>query len=93
MKLVRYGPPGQEHPGLVDAQGQLRDLRRHCPDIGPAQLDPAQLDRLRALDPEALPKVRGTPRLGCPVAGIGKFIGIGLNYADHAAETGAPIPR
>jgi 2,4-didehydro-3-deoxy-L-rhamnonate hydrolase len=93
MKLVRYGPVGKEKPGLVDANGTLRDLSTVLPDIGPAQLGDAVLAKLRRIDPAKLPKVRGTPRMGCPVAGIGKFIGIGLNYSDHAAEIGAPLPK
>ncbi len=93
MKLVRYGNPGREKPGLLDADGRLRDLGAVVPDIGPDQLTPAALARLRRLDPAKLPLVRGKPRLGCPVAGIGKFIAIGLNYADHAAEAGAAIPK
>jgi 2-keto-4-pentenoate hydratase/2-oxohepta-3-ene-1,7-dioic acid hydratase in catechol pathway len=93
MKLVRYGPPGQEKPGLIDAAGQLRCLSGVCPDIGPAQLGDAPLQSLRALDEQALPLVEGDGvRLGCPVAGIGKLVAIGLNYADHAAEAGMPIP-
>ena len=93
MKLVRYGNPGKEKPGLMDAQGTLRDLRKVVPDIGPAQLDAAVLAKLAKLDTAKLPAVRGTPRMGCPVAGVGKFVAIGLNYADHAAESGAPIPK
>jgi 2,4-diketo-3-deoxy-L-fuconate hydrolase len=93
MKLVRYGNPGKEKPGLIDAQGTLRDLSKVVPDIGPAQLDAAVLAKLAKLDTAKLPAVRGTPRIGCPVAGVGKFVAIGLNYADHAAESGAPIPK
>ncbi|HYD77497.1 fumarylacetoacetate hydrolase family protein [Ramlibacter sp.] len=93
MKLVRYGQPGREKPGLVDADGRLRDLTAVVPDIGAAQLAPAALARLRRLDPAKLPAVRGKPRIGCPVAGVGKLVAIGLNYADHAAEAGAPIPK
>ncbi|MES2423739.1 MAG: ureidoglycolate lyase [Pseudomonadota bacterium] len=93
MKLVRYGPVGKEKPGLLDATGTLRDLSAVLPDIGPAQLGDAVLAKLRRIDPAKLPKVRGTPRMGCPVAGVGKFIGIGLNYSDHAAEIGAPLPQ
>ena len=93
MKLVRYGNPGKEKPGLIDAQGTLRDLSKVVPDIGPAQLDAAVLAKLAKLDTAKLPAVRGTPRMGCPVAGVGKFVAIGLNYADHAAESGAPIPK
>ena len=92
MKLVRYGQPGKEKPGLIDAGGKLRDLSAIVPDIGPAQLDAAVLAKLAKLDTAKLPAVRGTPRMGCPVAGVGKFIAIGLNYADHAAEAGMPIP-
>jgi 2-keto-4-pentenoate hydratase/2-oxohepta-3-ene-1,7-dioic acid hydratase in catechol pathway len=93
MKLVCYGNPGKEKPGLIDAQGTLRDLSKVVPDIGPAQLDAAVLAKLAKLDTAKLPAVRGTPRMGCPVAGVGKFVAIGLNYADHAAESGAPIPK
>ena len=93
MKLVRYGNPGKEKPGLVDAQGKLRDLSAVIKDIGPEQLSDAALARLRRLKTEALPLVRGSPRMGCPVSGVGKFVAIGLNYADHAAESGAPIPK
>jgi 2,4-diketo-3-deoxy-L-fuconate hydrolase len=93
MKLVRYGKPGQEKPGLIDAQGTLRDLSTVIPDLGPAQLGDAMLAKLRKLDPAKLPAVRGKPRMGCPVAGIGKFVAIGLNYSDHAAEAGAPVPK
>jgi len=93
MKLVRYGNPGKEKPGLVDAQGRLRDLSALIPDLTPAQLDDKALAKLRKLKPEALPLVRGKPRLGCPVAGVGKFVAIGLNYADHAAESGLPLPK
>lgn len=92
MQLVRYGDQGQERPGLMDALGQLRDLSGVIDDIGPAQLGDAALDKLRQLDPAILPVVQGSPRLGSPVAGIGKFVAIGLNYADHAAEAGLPIP-
>ena len=93
MKLVRYGKPGQEKPGLIDAQGTLRDLSTVIPDLGPAQLGDAMLAKLRKLDPVKLRAVRGKPRMGCPVAGIGKFVAIGLNYSDHAAEAGAPVPK
>ncbi|MGR3803311.1 fumarylacetoacetate hydrolase family protein [Marinibacterium profundimaris] len=93
MKLVRYGEPGQEKPGLIDAEGALRDLSAHVPDITGATLDEATLDRLRALDPAELPPVAGTPRLGACVGDIGKYLCIGLNYSDHAAETGLPIPE
>ncbi|HGM6602601.1 fumarylacetoacetate hydrolase family protein [Serratia ureilytica] len=93
MKLLRYGEPGQERPGMLDAQGRLRDLSQHIADVGGAALSPASLAKLRALDSAALPLVEGQPRLGACVGGIGKFICIGLNYADHAAETGATIPE
>ncbi len=93
MKLVRYGNPGKEKPGLIDAVGQLRDLSAVLPDIGPAQLGDAALAKLRKLRTDKLPRVRGTPRIGCPVNRIGKFIAIGLNYSDHAAEAGMAIPK
>lgn len=93
MKLMRFGPPGKERPGLLDEEGVLRDLSAVVPDIGPAQLSDAALARLRRLKSASLPAIRGRPRRGCPVAGIGKFIAIGLNYADHAAEAGLPIPK
>lgn len=90
MKLLRYGPQGQEKPGLLDAKGQIRDLSAHVADIGGAAL--TDLDHLRAIDPESLPLVPGTPRIGPCVSGTGKFICIGLNYADHAAESGLKVP-
>jgi 2,4-didehydro-3-deoxy-L-rhamnonate hydrolase len=93
MKLLRFGKPGQERPGLLDAQGCIRDLSALLPDIGPAQLADAQLAKLRKIKPESLPLVKGQPRIGCPVANVGKFIAIGLNYADHAAEAGMPLPK
>jgi len=93
MKLVRYGAPGRERPGLIDAQGRLRDLSAVVPDIGAPQLAPQRLAQLARIKPETLPAVRGRPRFGCPVNGIGKFVAIGLNYADHAAETGTPAPK
>ncbi len=92
MKLVRYGKPGKEKPGLVDADGKLRDLSGVVPDIGPAQLSPASLKKLAKIKPATLPAVRGKPRLGVPFSGATKFVAIGLNYSDHAAETGNPIP-
>jgi 2,4-didehydro-3-deoxy-L-rhamnonate hydrolase len=92
MKLVRYGNPGKEKPGLIDDQGRLRDLSAAVEDIGPMQLSDAILAKLRKLKVEKLPLVKGKPRFGCPVAGVPKFIAIGLNYADHAAESGLPIP-
>lgn len=93
MKLVRYGNPGKEKPGLIDAEGKLRDLSGVVKDIGPDQLSDAALAKLRRLKAATLPLVRGKPRMGCPVNGIGKFIAIGLNYSDHAAEAGMPIPK
>jgi 2-keto-4-pentenoate hydratase/2-oxohepta-3-ene-1,7-dioic acid hydratase in catechol pathway len=93
MKLVRYGPPGAETPGLIDDGGALRDLTAHVPDIAGDALSPPALARLAALDPASLPAVEGAPRLGPCVGGTGKFIGIGLNYSDHAAELGNPVPE
>ena len=93
MKLLRYGPTGKEKPGMLDASGKLRDLSKIVQDIGPEQLSDAALAKLRKLDPAKLPLVKGAPRIGCPVAGIGKFVAIGLNYSDHAKETGSPIPK
>ncbi|BCF93347.1 fumarylacetoacetate hydrolase family protein [Paraburkholderia largidicola] len=92
MKLLRYGPPGQEKPGLLDRDGNLRDLSAHVADISGDVLLPAGLARLKALDATSLPRVEGNPRLGSCVGGTRKFICIGLNYSDHAAETGAAIP-
>ena len=93
MKLVRYGNPGKEKPGLIDADGKLRDLSGVIKDIGPEQLGDAAMAKLRRLKTANLPLVRGKPRMGCPVTGVGKFVAIGLNYADHAAEAGMPIPK
>ncbi len=93
MRLVRYGKPGQEKPGLIDAEDRLRDLSAVVPDIGPAQLAPQALARLAKLKPASLPLVRGKPRFGPPVTGSTKFVAIGLNYSDHAAETGSPVPK
>ena len=92
MKLVRYGRPGQEKPGLIDADGALRDLSRVVKDITPDVLAPAGLTRLRGVKVARLPVVRGRPRLGPPLAGIGKMVCIGLNYTDHAAEVGMALP-
>ncbi len=92
MKLLRYGPKGQEKPGLLDDSGRLRDLSAHVEDLAGAALEPEGLARLAALDPESLPPVSGAPRLGPCVGRVGKFICIGLNYADHAAESGMPVP-
>ena len=93
MKLVRYGPPGKEKPGLIDDEGKLRDLSRKVKDIDAAALVPGELAKLRKLDPKKLPLVKGRPRLGPCVATPPKFIAIGLNYVDHAKESGNPIPE
>ncbi len=93
MKLVRYGAKGAEKPGLIDKTGQLRDLSGYIKDINGEVLSPEQLARLAAIDPASLPAVSGNPRLGPPVTGISKFVAIGLNYSDHAKETGNPIPQ
>jgi 2-keto-4-pentenoate hydratase/2-oxohepta-3-ene-1,7-dioic acid hydratase in catechol pathway len=92
MKLVRYGPPGREKPGILDAQGRIRDLSGVVPDLAGETLSPKGLARIRKQSIEKLPLVRGKPRLGPCVAGVGNFIAIGLNYSDHAAEAGMPIP-
>jgi 2-keto-4-pentenoate hydratase/2-oxohepta-3-ene-1,7-dioic acid hydratase in catechol pathway len=92
MKLLRYGKPGKEKPGLLDGAGRIRDLSGHVDDIGGAAISPASLKKLSKLKPEELPLVKGNPRLGPCVAGTGKFICIGLNYADHAAESGMAVP-
>jgi 2-keto-4-pentenoate hydratase/2-oxohepta-3-ene-1,7-dioic acid hydratase in catechol pathway len=93
MRLVRYGRPGKEKPGLFDEEGRLRDLSGVITDIDASVLSGRALKKLAKVDFKTLPLVRGTPRFGVPVAGSRKFIGIGMNYADHAAETGAPVPR
>jgi 2-keto-4-pentenoate hydratase/2-oxohepta-3-ene-1,7-dioic acid hydratase in catechol pathway len=93
MKLVRYGKPGKERPGLIDAEGRVRSLDGLVSDIGPDVLAPRVLARLAKAKPAALPLVRGQPRLGCPITGVTKFVAIGLNFADHAAESGLPIPK
>ena len=93
MKLVRYGNPGKEKPGLIDADGKLRDLSAVVKDIGPDQLGDAALAKLRKLKTDKLPLVKGSPRLGSPINGVPKFIAIGLNYSDHAAESNMPIPK
>ncbi len=92
MKLLRYGPSGREKPGLLDADGRIRDLSSIVSNIDSGVLAPSRLAHLRGFDPAKLPKVAGTPRLGVPYTGIGKFIAIGLNYSDHAAESGMPVP-
>ncbi|QFR34157.1 fumarylacetoacetate hydrolase family protein [Ancylobacter sp. TS-1] len=93
MKLVRYGEAGRERPGLIDGAGMLRDLSGLVPDIGGTALLPETLARLRATDPATLPAVEGSPRLGACVGNVGKFVCVGLNYTDHAAEAGMPIPE
>jgi 2,4-didehydro-3-deoxy-L-rhamnonate hydrolase len=92
MKLVRYGNPGKEKPGLIDAEGKLRDLSALVKDIGAEQLSPAALTKISKVKTDKLPLVKGKPRFGSPVANVGKFIAIGLNYTDHAEESGMPIP-
>ncbi|KQY43557.1 MULTISPECIES: fumarylacetoacetate hydrolase family protein [Rhizobium/Agrobacterium group] len=92
MKLLRYGTPGAEKPAILDADGAIRDLSGHVADIGGKDIDPATLATLANLDLSTLPLVEGTPRIGPCVAGTGKFICIGLNYADHAAESGMAVP-
>lgn len=93
MKLVRYGEPGREKPGLIDGSGQLRDLSGQIADLDPAAYEQSVLDRLKLVDPASLPAVEGTPRFGSPISRTGHFIAIGLNYADHAKESGLPIPE
>ena len=92
MKLCRFGPAGNERPGLIDADGRIRDLSAVIPDLGPAEISPAGLARLAAIDPASLPVVEGNPRYGACVTGTRQFVAIGLNYADHAAESNLPIP-
>lgn len=93
MKLVRFGDFGQEKPGILDAEGKIRDLSGTIGDIAGDVLSPEGLQRLRDIDPQSLPAVAGSPRLGAPIGGVSKFFGIGLNYRDHAEETGLPIPE
>jgi 2,4-didehydro-3-deoxy-L-rhamnonate hydrolase len=93
MKLLRHGPSGQERPGILDAEGKIRDLSGKIDDIDGDKLSPAKLKELAAIDPGTLPVVEGNPRLGAPVARIGKFIAVGLNFSDHAAESGLPVPQ
>lgn len=93
MKLLRYGPKGQEKPGLLDASGTIRDLSALVPDINGDTLAPGALKKLASVDPATLPAVSGNPRLGSAVTGMKNLICIGLNYADHAAETGAALPK
>ena len=92
MKLVRYGNAGKEKPGLIDGNGQLRDLSKKIGDIHPEQLTKTSLAKLAKLKPESLPLVKGKQRFGVPINGVGKFIAIGLNYTDHAIEANMPIP-
>ncbi len=92
MKLLRYGEPGQERPGMIDSNGQIRDLSGILPDVSGKYLSSDSLDRLRQLDPGSLPLVTGTTRIGACVGEVGKFVCIGLNYADHAAESGVAVP-
>ncbi len=89
MKLVRYGEKGAEKPGLIDKSGQLRDLSAHVKDLDGAAYSPEGLKKLAAIDAASLPAVSGNPRFGAPVTGISKFVAIGLNYVDHAKETGS----
>jgi len=93
MKLLRYGPRGQEKPGLLDRNGKIRDLSGVIPDLTPDQLAPAALDRLRKLNPDSLPAVSGTPRIGACIANVPKLVCVGLNYREHANETNSPIPK
>lgn len=93
MKLLRYGPPGAEKPGLLDKDGTIRDLSAVVPDIAGETLLPDAMARIQGLDPASLPAVEGEPRLGPCVGGVGKFVCIGLNYTDHAKEAGMPIPE
>ena len=93
MKLLRYGPQGTEKPGMMAADGTIRDLSGHIDDLAGAELSDAALDQLRAIDVNSLPVVEGSARLGPCVGNIGKFVCIGLNYADHAAESGMALPE
>jgi 2-keto-4-pentenoate hydratase/2-oxohepta-3-ene-1,7-dioic acid hydratase in catechol pathway len=93
MKLVRFGAPGREKPGMLDAQGRIRDLSKVIPDIAGDVLSPKGLAKLRKVNVDKLPLVRGTPRIGPCVGKVGNFIAIGLNYSDHAAESGMPVPK
>ncbi len=92
MKLLRHGPPGAERPGLLDGRGRIRDLSGEIPDVDGTTLAPERLAALQGIDTGSLPLVEGPPRLGPPVAGVGKILAIGFNYAEHAAETGKPMP-
>jgi 2-keto-4-pentenoate hydratase/2-oxohepta-3-ene-1,7-dioic acid hydratase in catechol pathway len=93
MKLVRFGPRGREKPGIIDAKGRIRDVSAVVPDLAGEALSPKSLAKIRKLSIDKLPLVAGNPRLGACVGGVGNFIAIGLNYSDHAAEAGMPIPK
>jgi 2-keto-4-pentenoate hydratase/2-oxohepta-3-ene-1,7-dioic acid hydratase in catechol pathway len=93
MKLLRYGPAGSEKPGLLDAEGKIRDLSAHLPDLTPERLSDESLAALKKLDPQTLPLVNGAPRLGIPIAGTRQCVAIGLNYRKHAIEANMPIPE
>jgi 2-keto-4-pentenoate hydratase/2-oxohepta-3-ene-1,7-dioic acid hydratase in catechol pathway len=93
MKLVRFGAPGREKPGMLDALGRIRDLSKVIPDIAGDELSPTRLAKLRKVNVDKLPIVRGAPRIGPCVGEVGNFIAIGLNYSDHAAESGLPVPK
>ena len=92
MKLLRYGPPGREKPAMLDAAGKIRDLSDVILQIDDRTLAPKELAKLKKIKPESLPRVKGKPRLGVPYAGVSKFVAVGLNYSDHAAESNMPIP-
>src|SRR5437870_10677477 len=93
MKLVRFGPRGREKPGIIDAKGRIRDLSKITPDLAGDALSPKNLAKVRKQPVDKLPLVSGNPRLGACVGRVGNFIAIGLNYSDHAAEAGMPIPK
>ncbi|MEG3768490.1 fumarylacetoacetate hydrolase family protein, partial [Alteromonas sp. 14N.309.X.WAT.G.H12] len=93
MKLLRYGQLGQEKPGILDNQGKIRDLSQYVSDINGRTISPESLAKLKSLDLNNLPLVDGNPRLAEPVGQVGKFICVGLNYADHATETGVEVPE
>ena len=93
MKLVRYGAVGKEKPGIIDEEGKLRDLSGKLKDIDPSQLSSAALAKIAKIKTSSLPLVKGKKRYGIPVSGVGKFVAIGLNYSDHAAEANMPIPK
>src|SRR4051794_15385798 len=93
MKLIRFGEPGRERPGVLDDQGQIRDLSGHVADLAGASLSPESIQHLREVDCSRLPKVAGGVRIGPCVGAVGKFVCIGLNYADHAAEAGVSVPK